>query len=99
MELSWTLITASLLAALGSSNAAEVPCVVPGFERLRASGGDWQAEAGEVLFSELSCAACHHEGTPRMPSFVWKAGPDLSAAGDRLRATYVRAFLADPGSV
>jgi mono/diheme cytochrome c family protein len=30
---------------------------------------------------------------------VWKAGPDLAAAGDRLRASYVRAYLADPGAV
>ncbi|MEA3213525.1 MAG: hypothetical protein QOE70_6582 [Chthoniobacter sp.] len=99
MKLRRRFFTASLLAALTSMHAAEVPCVVPGYERLRAAGGDWQVEAGEALFSELSCAACHYEDAPRTPSFVWKAGPDLSAAGDRLRAAYVRAFLADPGSV
>jgi mono/diheme cytochrome c family protein len=99
MNLSQTFLPAFALIALASLHAAEAPCVVPGFERLRASGGDWQSEAGEVLFSELSCAACHRDGATEKSSFAWKAGPDLSAAGDRLRANYVRSFLADPGSV
>lgn len=88
-----------LVTTWGSLKSAEVPCSVPGFERLRAAGGSWQAEAGEVLFSELSCAACHHEGKPPVPTLAWKAGPDLSAAGDRLRAAWIRSYLADPAAV
>ncbi len=91
--------TTVILAMLVSSHAADVACVVPGYERLRKAGGDWQVEAGEVLFSELSCAACHRDGVPKTPSLVWKSGPDLSAVGDRLRATWIRAYLADPGAV
>ncbi len=87
------------LALYSGLSAAEVACAVPGYERLRAEGGDWKLEAGRILFSELSCAACHHEGTPRTPTLLWKAGPDLSSAGDRLRAEWVRAYLADPAAV
>ncbi|MEZ0276221.1 MAG: c-type cytochrome, partial [Roseimicrobium sp.] len=77
-----------------------MPCAVSGYERLRAIGGDWKAEAGELLFSELSCAACHQGGAlSSAPSFSYKSGPDLSAAGDRLRADYLRAYLADPAKV
>ncbi len=79
--------------------ADTTPCTVPGYERLRALGGNWQKEAGELLFSELSCAACHHDAEPKVPSLAWKSGPDLSAAGDRLRASYVRAYLANPAHV
>ncbi|MEA3207753.1 MAG: hypothetical protein QOE70_810 [Chthoniobacter sp.] len=68
-----------------------------GYERLRRAGGDWQVEAGEVLLSELSCLACHRDGPARVPP--WRRGPDLSAAGNRLRASYVREFLADPAAV
>ncbi len=88
-----------LAVVLPGLRAAEVSCAVPGYERLRAEGGDWKVEAGKVLFSELSCAACHHEGTPRTPTLLWKAGPDLSSAGDRLRASWIRAYLADPAAV
>lgn len=87
------------LSLLPELHAAEVVCMVPGYERLREAGGDWKAEAGRVLFSELSCAACHHEGTPKTPTLMWKAGPDLSLVGDRLRASWIRAFLADPAAV
>ena len=73
--------------------------MVPGYERLRAEGGEWKLEAGKILFSELSCAACHHEGTPRTPSLLWKAGPDLSSVGDRLRSSWIRSYLADPAAV
>ncbi len=87
------------VTALPHLRAADVPCAVPGFERLRDAGGaDWKPEAGKILFSELSCAACHHEGTPRTPTLLWKAGPDLSSVGDRLRATWIRAYLADPAA-
>ncbi|MES2596194.1 MAG: hypothetical protein V4662_12700 [Verrucomicrobiota bacterium] len=94
-----TCFTMVMLIALGSLQSAEVPCSVSGFERLRVTGGNWQAEAGEVLFSELSCAACHHESKPPVPTLKWKAGPDLSAAGDRLRAAWIRSYLADPAAV
>ncbi|HSJ02722.1 MAG: c-type cytochrome [Verrucomicrobium sp.] len=88
-------MTAPLLAG------ASAPCDVPGYERLRAKGGNnWQAEAGRLLYSELSCAACHDPAPDAQAarSLLWKAGPDLTAAGDRLRAAYVREFLADPAA-
>lgn len=99
MELYRTLLITALFTTSCALHAAPVPCSVPGYDRLRAAGGDWQMEAGEVLLSELSCTACHGQGASQKIAPAWKTGPDLSAAGDRLRAAYVRAFLADPASV
>ncbi|WP_133795046.1 hypothetical protein [Prosthecobacter fusiformis] len=72
---------------------------VIGYERLHAQGDGMNKEAGELLLSELSCLACHGDG-PREPAkpLGWKAGPDLSSAGERLRAEWVRAFLHDPAA-
>ncbi len=73
--------------------------LVPGYERLRQAGAGAEAEAGEVLLSELACFACHGERTAAPTALDWKRGPDLSAAGDRLRPSWVRAWLTDPAAV
>ena len=86
-------------AAWGAISSATATPVVPGYERLHRQGAGVAVEAGEVLLSELSCLACHQGGDPKSSALTWKAGPDLSAAGDRLRAAYVRQFLADPAAV
>lgn len=93
------LLLTCLIAPLAALSGADVSCVVPGYERLRAAGGDWQAQAGKVLLSELSCIACHRGGATGTPTLLWKVGPDLSAAGDRLRAPWIRTYLADPSAV
>ncbi|WP_050027359.1 c-type cytochrome [Verrucomicrobium sp. BvORR034] len=84
--------------------AAEVCAEVPAYERLRKTGTPLQpSEAGALLYSELSCAACHEPASASVSapakSLRWKAGPDLSAAGDRLRATWLRQYLMDPATV
>lgn len=86
------------LVAMAPWCAAAAPHV-PGFERLKRGGSEWQAEAGALLLSELSCLACH--GTPQdQPAGLgWKPGPDLGDGGNRLRASFIRAFLADPAKV
>lgn len=100
MRPAWIHTAVFLLLVIASQTRADqIPYQVPGYERLRAAGGDWQREAGEVLFSELSCAACHQKGANRSATLVVKSGPDLAAAGDRLRAGYVRAYLADPAAI
>lgn len=93
------LFLACSITSMAVVSAAEVPCAVPGYERLRAAGGDWQVQAGDILLSELSCVACHRGDLSGTSTFLWKAGPDLSAAGDRLRASWIRTYLADPASV
>lgn len=53
-----------------------------------------QAQAGEVLISELRCAACH--GGIKRNSLPEKAAPDLAAVGARISPEYLRRFLASP---
>ena len=55
-----------------------------------------QSQAGELLISELRCAACHGGG-PR-GSLPEKAAPDLAEAGSRISPKYLRRFLASPSS-
>ncbi|MDQ3624223.1 MAG: hypothetical protein M3463_17330, partial [Verrucomicrobiota bacterium] len=86
------------LMAVGVLGAAEPAAPsVPGYELLRQRGGEAQAEAGQVLLSELACLACHGDRTRLTAGALsWKSGPDLNSAGSRLRADYVRRFLLDP---
>ncbi len=86
-------------ATITASAAPERGPIVLGYERLQKQGTGQSAEAGEVLLSELSCFACHRESNAAPSNLVWKSGPDLSSAGDRLRASYVRQFLADPAVI
>ncbi len=55
-----------------------------------------QAQAGDVLISELRCAACH-SGVQR-GSLPEKLAPDLSEAGARISPAYLRRYLASPSS-
>ncbi len=52
------------------------------------------AQAGDVLLSELRCAACH-SGVQR-GSLPEKTAPDLSEVGARLSPDYLRRYLASP---
>jgi mono/diheme cytochrome c family protein len=78
--------------------AAETPPLVMGFERLLHTPAGAGTEAGEVLLSELSCLACHRDDSKLPPALAWKSGPNLGAVGDRLRAEYIREFLANPAA-
>jgi mono/diheme cytochrome c family protein len=49
--------------------------------------------AGNILLSELSCAACHPSLRAASPP---KSGPNLSEVGGRLHSHHLRGFLADP---
>ena len=55
-----------------------------------------QAQVGDVLISELRCAACH-SGVSR-GSLPEKTAPDLAAVGARISPEYLRRFLASPSS-
>jgi cytochrome c len=54
-------------------------------------------DSGEILFSELNCAACHSAGaaSARLNSRI---GPSLSAAGNRLTPQYLRSLIANPSN-
>lgn len=53
-----------------------------------------QVQAGDVLISELRCAACH-SGVQRS-SLPEKTAPDLIEAGARISPEYLRRYLASP---
>ena len=82
------------LASMGTASGqspASAP-LVPGLDRHHPLT---ERQAGEVLMSELRCASCH-EGMNRSGM---KAAPELSRVGTRLRADYIRRFIADPASM
>ncbi len=62
--------------------------------------GGWEQHAkisprltGNILVSELNCAACHASGHEWLAP---KGGPDLSEAGARMHPGHVQRFIADP---
>ena len=68
----------------------------PGDSALSGNHPLTQTQAGELLISELRCAACHG-GVER--HLLWeKAAPDLSEAGARISPEYLQRFLASPSS-
>ena len=56
-----------------------------------------QPQVGEVLISELRCAACHIDTEPQ--PFLKRAAPDLSDVGARIAPDYLRRFLASPSTM
>ncbi len=83
-----TLLTVALVSV---STAEQGDPALPGYHPLT------QSQAGDVLISELRCAACH-SGIQR-GSLTEKAAPDLTGAGLRIQPDYLRRFLASPSSV
>src|SRR5688572_21240841 len=84
--------------AINAAEAAERPPMVLGYQQLLHAPGGAHAEAGEVLLAELSCLACHSDDSKLPAALAWKPGPNLSAVGDRLRADYIRRYLASPAA-
>ncbi len=82
-----------LISALlvGTASAESGDAALPGNHPLT------QAQTGDVLISELRCAACH-SGVQR-GSFPEKSAPDLSEAGARISPDYLRRYLASPSAV
>lgn len=52
-----------------------------------------EAEVGHLLLGELKCAACH---TPKEPSTLDRAAPDLAEVGGRVDPEYLKRFLVSP---
>ena len=87
-----------LLALLGpgvpvlAAPAATHP-VVPGFERFFSEKAD--ARGGQLLLTELNCVRCHDPGDSAAPASR-KQGPVLDGVAGRVRAAWLRKYLADP---
>ncbi len=83
-----SLLFLALLVNAASAN--------PGDAALSGNHPLTQAQAGQLLISELRCAACH-SGVERDP-LREKAAPDLAEAGARISPEYLQRFLASPSS-
>ncbi len=88
-RIGWTLVAALLLALLAKTASADLGgLAISGNHPLT------QAQAGELLISELRCAACH-SGVERS-TLLEKAAPDLAEAGARISPEYLQRFLSSP---
>ncbi len=84
-------------AIAAPADDAAAPPVVPGYSQLSNSGKADPAAMGELLISELNCAACHSAEHAQRIDF--KGAPDLSNAGLRLTPQYIRQFLSSPHAI
>jgi mono/diheme cytochrome c family protein len=70
--------------------------ILPGFERIYASGNGDATEGGRMLLGELNCTSCH-AADDLLKNFVEKKqAPNLEEAGKRLHAQWMVDFLSDP---
>jgi mono/diheme cytochrome c family protein len=93
----FSLVAALLLAGPSFARGGQEPPkphpIVPAFERFGASDG---AEAGRLLLGELNCVTCHKPDPAAAEHFSVKKAPLLADVGSRLKAEWVRDFIADP---
>ncbi len=86
-----------ILGALISALLVNTVLAEPGDPALPGNHPLTQSQVGDLLISELRCAACHG-GVPR-GSLPDKTAPDLADVGARISPEYLRRFLASPSSV
>ncbi len=72
------------------------PPFVAGFERFARHGIIGARDGGRLLLSELSCTSCHESGASDLDP---KLGPRLDGVGNRVRAEWLRRFLAAPHDI
>ena len=85
-----------LMAALMGTLSVRSASADPGEPALPGNHPLTQAQAGELLISELRCAACH--GGAERALYLAKSAPDLTEAGARISPEYLQRFLASPSS-
>ncbi|MCA9105002.1 MAG: c-type cytochrome [Planctomycetales bacterium] len=95
------ILACLVLASLVSAARADGPLVL-GYERVHAAKPP-SADAGRLLLSELSCAACHSGGTlagvAGLDADPPKLGPTLDNVGERINAAFLAEYLANPHAV
>ncbi len=85
----WFVATGLLSTILATKGAAASP-VLPG---LAGKHPLTQPQVGELLISELRCAACHRRDGGGLPE---KTAPDLADVGSRVAPEFLRRFIAEP---
>ena len=84
------------VASLASVDAAEP--MVPGYARFHADA-DLANGLGDLLLTELSCTSCHQAPAAYKSTLAPKGGPKLTGASRRIKASWMRKYLADPSAV
>lgn len=91
--LTYGVVASLVCVTYADDNTAVVAPRIPALERVLAAGKGAPARDGQVLWSELHCAACHDRETPAAPA------PLLQGIAGRQRAAHLIEFIADPHHV
>jgi len=75
--------------------SAQAEPKVPSLERFQKKKKVKNFHAGRLLVEELNCVACHESPESLSP----KSAPVLSEVSGRVKASYLRKFIANPGDV
>ncbi len=86
----------ALLSTLIAPHLATVSSAAPVVVGLANSHPLSQPQVGQLLMSELRCAACHDGKDARLP--LERTAPDLTDVGSRIAPEYLRKFLASPSA-
>ncbi len=84
----WTALLSVFFASTSSAHAGD--SALPGNHPLT------QSQVGDLLITELLCAACH--GGLQPGTLPAKAAPDLLNVGARISPDYLKRFLASPST-
>jgi len=66
---------------------------ISSYERFYATKDEPDELAGQVLLTELNCAACH----PMDAGLRSKGGPVITGSGNRFQREWIRSYLSSPG--
>ena len=91
--LTFSVLLFLMASAVSTHGHAESPPFVAGFERFARHGDLSLSDAGGLLVSELSCAACHESADPQLTP---KRGPTLVGAANQFSQKWLREYLNDP---
>lgn len=94
----FVLLSATVLVSAASQPAAAHP-LVPAFERFYTAAEADAVRGGQLLLNELNCVACHGVEEPLTTVVQPKPAPILDQVSGRVKAAYLREFLADPAAV
>ncbi|EMI23985.1 hypothetical protein RESH_05441 [Rhodopirellula europaea SH398] len=90
----WTYFLTTVPIALAKERAdGERSPLISGVERFGRHDEIDSAATARLLVTELSCVACHRSQRSDLKP---KLGPNLTAAGTRLRASWIKDFLHSP---
>lgn len=96
----WAIVLSSMFIAAVAAGEGQPTIWIAGWERWpAATARDGNGSAGELLWSELRCGACHAVPSEWSARLTTPPAPQLERVTSRTRVAYLRRFLASPVSV